>query len=98
MSSVTAGPPAAPFDPDRALREMWARHEIADLATTYAGALDQRRWDDLDLCFLPDAVIDYQGRPRRQGVEAIKDLVREVLTPLDASQHLVSNFQAAGRG
>jgi hypothetical protein len=41
------------------LQEISDRLEIADLLARYSDAIDRRSWDDLDVLFAADAVIDY---------------------------------------
>ncbi len=41
------------------LQEISDRMEIADLLARYSAAIDGRNWDDLDVLFTEDAVIDY---------------------------------------
>ena len=41
------------------LAEISDRLEIQQLVVDYATAIDQRRFDDLDAIFTPDAYIDY---------------------------------------
>jgi 3-phenylpropionate/cinnamic acid dioxygenase small subunit len=66
---------------------------IAELLVRYAGALDRRDWALLESCFTADATVDY-GRlgGRQQGYSEIERTVRRALNSLDATQHLVSNF------
>ncbi len=68
------------------------RQEVVDVAVRYATALDTRDWDLLRTCFLSDATAVYEGLGECDGYAAIEDVCRTALTPLDASQHLVSNF------
>ena len=67
------------------------RQAIIELTTAYCWALDTRSWDDLDDVFTPTATAELGGT--YSGIEAIKDRVSTVLTPLDASQHMVSTHQ-----
>jgi hypothetical protein len=43
------------------LQEISDRLEIQQLLVDYSTALDQRRFDDLDAVFTPDAYIDYRA-------------------------------------
>lgn len=67
------------------------RQAIIELTTAYCWALDTRSWDDLDHVFTPTATAELGGT--YSGIDAIKDRVLTVLTPLDASQHMVSTHQ-----
>lgn len=78
------------------LVELVERETIVDLTVRYAWALDTRQWADLDDVFVPDATARLPGFLGSR--EAIKDRVRRVLEPLDASQHLVSNHQVIFEG
>jgi SnoaL-like domain len=78
------------------------RQMLVDLTIAYSYALDDRRFDDLDDVFLPDATAELGWR--LDGRDAIKDRIRDALVPLDASHHLVATHQvelsgdrAAGR-
>jgi 3-phenylpropionate/cinnamic acid dioxygenase small subunit len=71
--------------------ELTDRQAIVDLTIAYCYALDDRRFDDLDEVFIPDATADL-GR-RLDSRAAIKDRIRDALVPLDASQHLVATHQ-----
>jgi hypothetical protein len=62
-----------------ASRQAWDRIQIEDLARRYAHGVDERDWEKVDSCFLPDAYIRGQlfagayaeYSPRlRQGVES----------------------------
>lgn len=77
-----------------ALREIRDRLEIEALLARYASALDARDWSRLAGCFSPDAVVDYGGALGRcQGPDAVVALVRGILEPLDASQHLIGTLE-----
>lgn len=65
--------------------------EITKLCYRYATALDDRDWELLRTCFLPDAVAEYEGMGRIEGVEAISDVCQGALAPLTRSQHLIGN-------
>jgi SnoaL-like domain len=46
------------------LEEISDRLEIQQLLVAYSTAIDQRRFDDLDHVFMPDAYIDYSAVKR----------------------------------
>ena len=75
--------------------ELTDRQALVDLTVAYSYALDDRRFDDLDDVFLPDATAEL-GR-HLEGRDAIKDRIRDALVPLDASQHLVATHQVRRR-
>ena len=68
------------------------RLAVVDLTIAYCWALDTKDWAGLDSVFLPDATAELAS-PLLTGVEAIKARVATALTPLDDSQHMVSNHQ-----
>ena len=70
---------------------------ILALATGYALALDDRRWDDLAELFTPDATALYGG-VEHVGVAAIVARCRSALETLDASHHLVGTHSVELRG
>ena len=79
---------------ERVLREMLDRHEIIALLDRYASSLDDRDWDRLRTCFTADAIGDYGANaPKFEGYDAIENLCRTTLGPLDASQHLLGNYE-----
>jgi hypothetical protein len=74
------------------LRKLRDRLEIIEITHLYSTALDTRDWRLLERVFLPDSVADY-GKIAgvRHGLAEITALVKRVLEPLDASQHLIGN-------
>lgn len=64
---------------------------IVDVTIAYTWALDTRRFEDLRQVFLPDATASLGSE--LTGIDAIIERVDRVLTPLDDSQHLVSNHE-----
>jgi hypothetical protein len=73
------------------------RTAIIDLTASYCWALDERDWDVLRRVFTPDANARL-GVPEATSVEAIIERCSSVLTPLDASQHMVNTHQIAVNG
>jgi hypothetical protein len=67
------------------------RQALVDLTIAYSYALDDRRFDDLDDVFVPDATAELGWL--LEGRDAIKARIRDALVPLDASQHLVATHQ-----
>jgi 3-phenylpropionate/cinnamic acid dioxygenase small subunit len=65
--------------------------DVQQVAVRYATALDAKDWDLLRTCFRPDASIHYPFGPV-DGYDAIEQVCRRALEPLDASQHLLGNF------
>ena len=75
------------------LAEISDRLEIQQLVIDYATAIDQRRFDDLDAIFTPDAYIDYRAMGGIDGTfTAVKAWLAEVLPNFPAYYHLVGNF------
>lgn len=73
--------------------EISDRLEIQQLLVDYATAIDQRRFDDLDRIFTPDAYIDYRAMGGIDGVyPQVKAWLSEVLPNFPAYYHLVGNF------
>jgi ketosteroid isomerase-like protein len=71
---------------------------ITAVTIRYCWALDTREFDRLSHVFTPDAVGDYGSLGTFHGPDEIAGFVAKVLTPLDASQHLVSNHDVAVNG
>lgn len=75
------------------LAEVSDRLEIQQLLVDYASAIDQRRFDDLDRVFTPDAYIDYRAMGGIDGeYPQVKAWLAEVLPNFPAYYHLVGNF------
>jgi hypothetical protein len=74
------------------LAEISDRLEIQQLLTDYATAIDQRRFDDLDRIFTPDAHIDYRAMGGIEGpYPQVKAWLAEVLPDFPAYCHLNGN-------
>src|SRR5512134_218305 len=77
---------------DPAVRQLLDERAIVGVCVRYATAIDERDWDRLRSCFLPDAVGIYHADRPLIGYEAIEEAIRTAVTPLSRTQHLVSNF------
>ena len=73
------------------------RQAIVDVTVRYCWAIDTRDWADLARVFTEDAEAEYGFVPTLRGLPQIRALVQQVLGPLDASQHLVTNHQIDAR-
>lgn len=75
------------------LAEISDRMEIQQLLVDYSTAIDQRRFDDLDRVFTPDAYIDYRAMGGIDGLYPdVKAWLSEVLPNFPAYSHLLGNF------
>jgi hypothetical protein len=75
------------------LEEISDRLEVQQLLVDYSTAIDQRRFDDLDRVFTPDAYIDYRAMGGIDGrFLAVKKWLAEVLPNFPAYAHLLGNF------
>ncbi|WP_299559852.1 nuclear transport factor 2 family protein [uncultured Mycolicibacterium sp.] len=75
------------------LNEISDRLEIQQLMVDYSSAIDQRRFDDLDRVFTPDAYIDYRATGGIAGhYPEVKRWLAEVLPNFPAYAHLLGNF------
>src|SRR5215475_7259931 len=75
------------------LEEISDRFEIQQLLIDYSTAIDQRRFDDLDLVFTPDAYIDYRAMGGIDGqYPQVKAWLSDVLPNFPAYSHLLGNF------
>jgi ketosteroid isomerase-like protein len=77
---------------DAQLQNLLDREAIHEVLVRYATALDDRDWDRLASCFTEDAIADY-GSGVFDGPVAIVDLCRQMLSPLQVSQHLLGSFE-----
>lgn len=68
------------------------RLEIQQLLIDYSTAIDQRRFDDLDSVFTPDAYIDYRVSGGIDGrFPEVKAWLKEVLPNFPAFYHMLGN-------
>ena len=75
------------------LQEISDRMEIQQLLVDYSTAIDQRRFDDLDAVFTPEAYIDYRAMGGIDGqYPEVKAWLAEVLPNFPAYSHMVGNF------
>jgi hypothetical protein len=75
------------------LQEISDRMEIQQLLVDYSTAIDQRRFDDLDAVFTPDAYIDYRAMGGIDGhFPEVKAWLAEVLPNFPTYSHMVGNF------
>ncbi|MCB0932165.1 MAG: nuclear transport factor 2 family protein [Mycobacterium sp.] len=75
------------------LAEISDRLEIQQLLVDYATAIDQRRFDNLDRVFTPDAYIDYRAMGGIDGIfPQVKAWLAEVLPHFPAYAHLIGNI------
>ncbi len=75
------------------LAEVSDRLEIQQLLVDYSTAIDQRRFDDLDRIFTPDAYIDYRVMGGIDGrYPEVKAWLAQVLPNFPAFCHMVGNF------
>jgi hypothetical protein len=75
------------------LEEISDRLEIQQLLVAYSTAIDQRRFDDLDRVFTPDAYIDYTAMGGIEGAYPdVKAWLKEVLPNFPAYMHMLGNF------
>jgi hypothetical protein len=91
-----SGPPprARVFNqPMLSLAEISDRLEIQQLITDYSTAIDNRRFDDLDAVFTPDAYIDYTALGGIEGrYPEVKAWLAEVLPNFPMYAHMLGNF------
>jgi 3-phenylpropionate/cinnamic acid dioxygenase small subunit len=73
------------------LKALQDKQEITEICYRYGLAVDGRDWAALAALFTPDADAYYLDLPSCHGYQAIEDTCRVALTPLSATQHLISN-------
>ena len=83
---------------DPALRRLLDERSIVDVCIRYATAIDDRDWERLRSCFLPDAVGIYHADRTLHGADEIVETIRTAVTPLSRTQHLVGTFVVDVRG
>jgi SnoaL-like domain len=81
------------------LEEISDRLEIQQLLVDYSTAIDQRRFDDLDRVFTPDAYIDYRAMGGIDGVYPdVKAWLEEVLPNFPVYAHMLGNLSVTVDG
>lgn len=81
------------------LEEISDRLEIQQLLVDYSSAIDQRRFDDLDAVFTPDAYIDYRALGGIDGrYPEVKAWLAEVLPNFPMYSHMLGNFSVRING
>jgi 3-phenylpropionate/cinnamic acid dioxygenase small subunit len=78
---------------DPLIRDLLDERDIGAVCTRYATALDDRDWDRLRSCFVPDAVGIYHPDRSLHGYPAIEEVLRIAVTPLTRTQHLVTGVE-----
>ena len=74
------------------LQEISDRFEIQQLLIDYSTAIDQKRFDDLDLVFTPDAYIDYTVTGGTEGrFPEVKAWLKDVLPNFPVYYHMLGN-------
>jgi len=73
------------------------RIEVSAVLHRLARAMDSRDWVLLVACFTPDAVGDFATGPVR-GAKQINAQYQAFLTPLEVTQHFVTNTEVAVAG
>jgi len=66
---------------------------IIDGTVRYCWAIDGRNWDELADVFTDDALVKFGVAAPVRGLSEIQSFIARVLTPLDASQHMVTNHR-----
>jgi hypothetical protein len=79
-------------DLDRQLRHHLDRQAVADVTIAYCWALDRHEFELLRGVFLPDATARL-GDEECDGIDAIMARISRALSPLDDSQHIISNHE-----
>lgn len=72
------------------LQEVSDRAEIADLIVRYTRVVDERRWDQLDALFTPDAHVDYGAFGGVSGdLPTVKRFLTESMPVFTSTQHML---------
>jgi len=85
-------------DPTAISNEQLVRAVVARIANT----IDTRRWAELRALFADEVTTDYTslfgGEPQTQSGDALIAMWRQILSPLDATQHLTGAIDVHWRG
>ena len=75
------------------LEEIADRFAIQDLLTRYTVAIDQKDYELLDTCFVPDAYVDYTSSGGIKGSYAeARVWLEKALAIFPVTQHFISNY------
>jgi len=74
------------------------REQIIEVAVRYCTAMDTKDWSLLDRCFVADATVLYPGFDELRGLPALVGFLDGILGPLDATQHIATNFTVEVEG
>ena len=81
------------------LEEISDRMEIQQLLVDYSTAIDQRRFDDLDRVFTPDAYIDYRALGGIDGrYPEVKEWLSKVLPSFRCMRTCLGTSRSASTG
>jgi ketosteroid isomerase-like protein len=76
------------------VRELLDRQAIGDLLSEYAACVDDHDWKGLaERVMTEDVVCYYEGFGTFEGRDAVLAFLDESMSPIAASQHLLSNLQ-----
>jgi SnoaL-like domain len=76
------------------VRDLRDRQAISDLLTEYATCVDDHDWKGLaERVFTEDVACHYDGFGSFEGRDAVLAFLEESMTPIAASQHLLSNLR-----
>jgi hypothetical protein len=93
MTDLTNIPNTTDMTPEESIRAVVAR---------IANTIDTRRWTDLRALFADEVTTDYTslfgGEVQRQSGDALIAMWRQILSPLDATQHLTGAIDVQLRG
>jgi hypothetical protein len=71
---------------------MSERDDVVELMVRYGAGIDRKDWALFRRCFTTDVHAVYEGFGEFHGYEALEAFVRPSVEPLDATQHLLTNF------
>jgi hypothetical protein len=68
------------------------RDQVIEMMVSYGAAIDRRDWTLFRRCFTHDVLAVYEGFGEFTGYDAVEEFVRPSVEPLDATQHMLTNF------
>lgn len=96
MSDPTNAPPQA-LTPTATYGSVIDRLDVTTVIFRLARAMDTRDWPLLATCFTPDVLGVFATGPV-QGIDAVRRQYQAFLTPLDVTQHLITNTEVTLAG
>lgn len=74
--------------------ELVDQHAVAAVMLRYGSSLDEKDWERLATCFVPDVTSVLAGGPEISGYGPLEEAVRMALGAYERTQHHIANVEA----